>query len=67
MKKKDRAPRAYLSFTGETKPTILGVGEFSKETGPVAVADDVARQYESAEMKAIGWVVEWKETEDGAD
>jgi len=59
----DHDPRrqAYLSFNGKIDQTITGVGLFSKGIPPEPVSDSIARQFETDEMKALGWIVEWRD------
>jgi len=61
----ERSPRrrAYLSFKGEADQIVTGVGLFAKGIPPEPVADSIARQFETDEMKALGWVVEWRDFE----
>lgn len=50
--------QAYLSYTGPELRVMGGVGDFSKDLPPLPVSDSIANQYESEEMKSLGWVVE---------
>lgn len=54
-------PQAYLSFRGEGDRIVTGLGLFSKGIPPEPVSDSIARQFESEEMKNLGWVVEWRD------
>ncbi len=53
--------QAYLSFRGDGEYKIMGVGLFAKGLPAEPVSDSVAHQYETEEMKALGWVVEWRD------
>ena len=51
---------AYLSYVGPGERSIGGIGDFAKGKEPVAVENSIARQYESKDMRALGWRVEWR-------
>ena len=48
---------AYLSYHGPGERSIGGIGDFAKGKEPVAVENSIARQYESKDMRALGWRV----------
>ncbi len=52
---------AYLSYHGPGERSIGGIGDFAKGKEPVAVENSIARQYESKDMRALGWRVEWRD------
>lgn len=50
----------YLSYSGPGTRIIGGVGMFSRGIPAEPVSLSIANQYSTEEMKALGWVVEWK-------
>ena len=53
--------QAYLSYTGTETRSLGGVGIFAAHLPPLQVSESIAHQYETDEMKALGWVVVWKD------
>lgn len=49
--------QAYLTYTGEGLRRIGGVGEFSKNLPALPVSTSIAVQYDTPEMRELGWVV----------
>lgn len=62
--KEENKKQAYLSYAGPGERIISGVGLFAKGIPPEPVRTSIANQYSTDEMKALGWIVEWKTTED---
>lgn len=56
--------RGFLAYTREELARIGGVGDFHADFPPLPVSESLARQYDTPEALAAGWVVTW---EDAAD
>jgi hypothetical protein len=53
------ASQHYLKFNGPELHRILGIGDFHADLPALPVPESIANQYDTEEMKALGWVV-WK-------
>lgn len=50
---------ALLSLVGPVTRVMGGVGAFGPDHQPVRVHESIAYQYDTDEMRSLGWRVEW--------
>jgi len=59
------AAQTYLKFNGQERHMILGIGDFHADLPALPVPESIANQYDTEEMKALGWVVTKVEDDHG--
>lgn len=52
---------ALLAYTGRNLRQIRGIGDFRQDLPALPVSPSIAAQYDTDEMRALGWVVTWSE------
>lgn len=59
--------RAFLKRISPELSIIGGIGEFAAHLPALPVPDSIGHQYDTAEMKAAGWIVAWTDADEEDD